>query len=389
MELRKAAGEKEGLWHDFSTGQGGNIFHLVQQQKGLSFREVVDYCAWFLGISGREVSAGTQQRIGVPQAIAADTKEKAARLASVADLYQKSQKIKGTVAETYLRKERGIRGALPADLRFLLKDATFTYNDEQKTLAHDCFSAFGRNANGDLCSVQLTKLNEDGTRACNKEGGKLNKIQYGVSKGSFVILQSDRSSNRVFIAEGVETALSIKEAGVQGTIVASMGIHNIKNYEGPEHKVTICADNDGVHARTNQVILHAQKHFETQGKSLHIVKPREEGQDFNEVLKEGGKKAVQAYINEPALRLAELQQTPDLQEKTDRILRFSEQLTEKFQHLRETPFDADLKRDLLSQAKALRRDPDLLDGLRIINPDAVKQMEILIQEQPRNTGIER
>ena len=70
-------------------------------------------------------------------------------------------------------------------------------------------------------------------------------------------------------------------------------------------------------------------------------------------------------------------------------MRFSEQLTEKFQHLRETPFDADLKRDLLSQAKALRRDPDLLDGLRIINPDAVKQMEILIQEQPRNTGIER
>src|SRR5690606_19595809 len=27
------AGSKEGLWHDFSTGEGGNIFHLIQREK--------------------------------------------------------------------------------------------------------------------------------------------------------------------------------------------------------------------------------------------------------------------------------------------------------------------------------------------------------------------
>jgi hypothetical protein len=61
-----------------------------------------------------------------------------------------------------------------------------------------------------------------------------------------------------------------------------------------------------------------------------------------------------------------------LQGKSDRILRFSEQLTEKFQNLKAQPFDA-----------------DLLDDLRILNPEVAKEMEKLIQEQQRNKGIER
>ncbi|MGL6187488.1 MAG: hypothetical protein ACRC12_00360 [Holosporales bacterium] len=73
--------------------------------------------------------------------------------------------------------------------------------------------------------------------------------------------------------------------------------------------------------------------------------------------------------SESALRLAELQQSPELQEKSDHILCLSEEMTIKLQHLRETPFDADLKSDLLAQVKALRRDPPLLDGMRIINPE--------------------
>jgi hypothetical protein len=44
---------------------------------------------------------------------------------------------------------------------------------------------------------------------------------------------------------------------------------------------------------------------------------------------------------------------------------------------------------LLAQAKALRHDPDLLDSLRILNPEVAKEMEKLIQEQQRNKGIER
>ena len=43
------AGDKEGLWHDFSTGLGGSILQLIQQEKGLFFREALNYGAWFWG----------------------------------------------------------------------------------------------------------------------------------------------------------------------------------------------------------------------------------------------------------------------------------------------------------------------------------------------------
>ena len=160
--------------------------------------------------------------------------------------------------------------------------------------------------------VQLIKLKGDGTRACDPQGEKLPKLQYGVAKGAFVWLQNDQESRRVFLAEGVETALSIKETGVRGAVVASLGIHNLKNYQGQGAQLILCADNDGPHARTNAVITHTQKTFEAAGQKVTVIRPTPEGDDFNDVLKEGGVKAVQAYVTEPALRLPQLHQTPEL-----------------------------------------------------------------------------
>ncbi|HQS84660.1 MAG TPA: MobA/MobL family protein [Alphaproteobacteria bacterium] len=380
------SGEKEGLWYDFSEGMGGNILQLVQQQKGLSFREAVDYCAWFLSVSAQEV---TKKNIPIQHHIQENEQDKAKRLSSVTEIYQKSQPILGTISEIYLRKERGIQCELSQDLRCLPKGTTFTYNEQQKTLIHDCFIAFGRNASGELSSVQLTKLNNDGTRAFNKDGEKLNKIQYGIAKGSFVMLQGNPQSSQVFIEEGVETALSIKETGVRGTIVASLGIHNIKNYEGPEHKVIICADNDGFQARTHEVIRQTQQHLDMQGKSTISIRPYEESQDFNDVLKEKGPEAVQKYICNAALQAAELFKDQNLQNKCEDIMRFSVQLEEKLSKFKQNPLEENLKRELISYAKTLHGDSDLLKGLRIINSGIAKQMDELFKEGHRLKGFER
>ncbi|OZA41408.1 MAG: hypothetical protein B7X84_08015 [Alphaproteobacteria bacterium 17-39-52] len=380
------SGGKEGLWYDFSEGMGGNIFQLVQQQKGLSFREAVDYCAWFLGVRAQEV---TKKTIPIQLHTQENEQDKTKRLSSVTEIYQKSQPILGTTVEIYLRQARGIQCELSQDLRYLPKGTAFTYNSELKTTIHDCFAAFGRNASGELSSVQLTKLNNEGTRACNKHGEKLNKIQYGIAKGSFVTLQGGPQNNQVFIAEGVETALSIKEAGVKGTIVASLGIHNIKNYEGPEHKVIICADNDGLKSRTHEVIRHTQQHLDMQGKSTTSIRPDKEGQDFNDVLKENGSQGVQKYICNAALRTAELFKDQSLQNKYEGIMRFSTQLEEKLYEFKQSPLEENLKRDLLSYAKTLHKDPDLLKGLRIINSGIAKQMDELFKEGQRLKGFER
>ena len=302
------SGPKEGKWDDFESGEKGNIFELVRREKNVDFRHAVSYVADALNLKvpshGRTISQKQREeqeqkraQLKEKQALE-EAKDIASRLNGVSELQMKSKSIEGTVAETYLRDVRGIQGQLAPDLRFLPRGTAFMYGGERKTLQQDCFAAFGRDQGSRLRSVQLTKLTEDGRRTLNSESEKLNKIQYGVSGGSFVTLQEGKDTGRVFIAEGLETALSIKEAHVTGTIVASLGIHNISNYQGPEKEIILCTDNDEhkPHSKTHTVIEKTQEHFTAQGHSVTVIKPSHPGDDFNDVLKKQGIQGVEAYV---------------------------------------------------------------------------------------------
>ena len=302
------SGPKEGKWDDFESGEKGNIFELVRREKNVDFKHAVSYVADALNLKvpshgitisqkQREEQEQKRSQLKEKQALE-EAKDIASRLNGVSELQMKSKPIEGTVAETYLRDVRGIQGQLAPDLRFLPRGTAFMYGGERKTLQQDCFAAFGRDQGSRLRSVQLTKLTEDGRRALNLEGEKLNKIQYGVSGESFVTLQEGKDTGRVFIAEGLETALSIKEAHVTGTIVASLGIHNISNYQGPEKEIILCTDNDEhkPHSKTHTVIEKTQEHFTAQGHSVTAIKPSHPGDDFNDVLKKQGIQGVEAYV---------------------------------------------------------------------------------------------
>jgi phage/plasmid primase-like uncharacterized protein len=97
----------------------------------------------------------------------------------------------------------------------ITKLCRISYKSETKTLKHDSLASFARDVEGTLQSVQLTKLNENSARA-TLQGNKLPKIHYGHPKGTFVTIQFEPQSSRVFLAEGLETALSIKMAGREG-----------------------------------------------------------------------------------------------------------------------------------------------------------------------------
>lgn len=316
------AGLKAGQWKDFESGQGGDIISLVQREKNLNLKETVTYLADVLNVRSHKEpslykpSSHIQPQLK-PQDSLAQIKENAMRLNAVSELNLKSKPIEGTLAQSYLQQERHIKGPLPPDLRYIPKGTTFMYQGERRTLQHNSLAVFGRNQEGRLSSVQLTKLDHQGKRALNIDGTKLNKIHYGIAKGSFVLLQEDKSNNApnpVFIAEGVETALSIRQAGVKGTIVASMGIHNITNYQGSQKghpsnesslngspfkgNIIICADNDDhkPNSQTYKTIESTKNHFESQGKSVSIIKPNSPGDDFNDVLKKQGISGVQEYV---------------------------------------------------------------------------------------------
>lgn len=46
------AGEKKGLWHDFSTGEGGDLIELWRLKRDLSISETIKECKQYLGIGG-------------------------------------------------------------------------------------------------------------------------------------------------------------------------------------------------------------------------------------------------------------------------------------------------------------------------------------------------
>ncbi|KJV55101.1 toprim domain protein [Orientia chuto str. Dubai] len=98
------------------------------------------------------------------------------------------------------------------------------------------------------------------------------------------------------ITEGVETALSLKQAGVNGKIIAGVGVHNFKNYEPiAGEKIIIAADNDGQNSITLNTVNKAVKSLENKGANVIKIMPPQEG-DFNDLLRSQGAESIRNIV---------------------------------------------------------------------------------------------
>ncbi len=110
-------GNKRGLWHDFQTGEGGNLLHLIAMQSGLNirldFRKVLTQAMAILNISEEQVTRINGVVKTHPPKHSTDfdkplTEEQKHSLTYARRLAHESQPILGTLAERYLREHRGI-----------------------------------------------------------------------------------------------------------------------------------------------------------------------------------------------------------------------------------------------------------------------------------------
>ncbi len=108
------------------------------------------------------------------------------------------------------------------------------------------------------------------------------------------------------IAEGLETALSVKQALSEHSqeadetkkvrILCSLGISNIKNYRPREgEKIIIAADNDGPDSITGKTVINAKVLLEEKGAFVEVVKPDRKG-GFNDLLKAGESKLINSLF---------------------------------------------------------------------------------------------
>ena len=272
-----------GLWKDFVNDTGGSIFTLIQRETGGSFKEALSYASRYLGFgeSLKPLSIKKVEKEIEPKEIDLKTRER------VEAVYSKSRSVESTTGEVYLRDHRGIKGSIPDDIRF-----GNLYNKEAQKEVPSLI-AFMRDSDGKLSAYQTIYLDEKSGR---KASLFLAKKTHGGLSGSFVEIQKEKGP--VYIAEGLETALSLKEAGLEGTILASLGIYNMKNYTGSSKDIVLCADNDGINASTNKVVEKTEALLKEKGYKVDVVRPSKEGQDFNDVLVEHGKEAVQRIFRD-------------------------------------------------------------------------------------------
>ncbi len=132
--------------------------------------------------------------------------------------------------------------------------------------------SIARDKGGDIKASQVIYLDKEGKRRKDIEVSKRTK---GVLKGSYVELTKNKEAKEVYIAEGIETALSIASVEREARVICSLGVVNMRNIElnnisgivNKNKNIIICADNDGENAGSISSIEEGIKKFKDQGVS--------------------------------------------------------------------------------------------------------------------------
>lgn len=190
-------------------------------------------------------------------------------------LWEASQPIAGTLAETYLRN-RGIVCDLPADLRFLPRA-----KHRQSGKHFPCMLAAIRRF-GKIIAVHRTFLAHDGLGKAPVDKPKQSLGKY---PGGAVRLA--RATESLAISEGIETGVSIMQA-CKIPIWVAVSSGNIPKLILPNlplaQHITIAADYDSPGITTAE---DAARHWKAEGREVSIALPPKPGTDFNDLLREG------------------------------------------------------------------------------------------------------
>src|SRR5262249_29824706 len=147
--------------------------------------------------------------------------------------------------------------SLPKDIRF----HPGIYSKINAAI-HPALLAIARNRDNQVQAVQAIYLNEI---TANKAEVKVVKQTWGVLAGSSVDLSRDKHKEAlkkpspIYLAEGIETALSILQSLEQGQVKATLGKSNFAHSLIPKQTdhVVLCLDNDGANVKSDALINKA------------------------------------------------------------------------------------------------------------------------------------
>ena len=162
---------------------------------------------------------------------------------------------------------------------------------------HPAMLVIARDAEGNIKAVQATYLDPLTHGKVDKSEVAIQKQTFGVMKGAAVTIRGNKHAPTL-IAEGIETALSLKQALPDATVKVTLSKANFKNID-PETltaKTIFCLDCDGQDLKKDKVIHDATKRLLEANKQVAFMVPATHQQqkiDYNDVLKTSGVKSIQ------------------------------------------------------------------------------------------------
>ncbi|WP_230849021.1 conjugative transfer relaxase/helicase TraI [Legionella saoudiensis] len=272
-------GDKRGVWYNHETLEKGNLLHLIQKTLNLDFKQSLSYAAKLTGDDLKEQLKERGNRQYEPKEIKKSEPNKTQDYAL--QLARESKPINGTLAEKYLTEIRGIHHVSGDNLRYHPGVFTKKTEAEQHKPALLYLSRDKGNKVTAVEAVYLDKLT--GNKASL---GIKSKRSYGDKNGSGVILNKGEKDSVTYLAEGGETALSVRDAVPNERVITTLGKGNFKTIHMDllTDKVVLCLDNDGKPIGKDKVIIEAIERLKNHGKSVKIVIPQRE-KDFNDISK--------------------------------------------------------------------------------------------------------
>ncbi|CAM4429968.1 MAG: hypothetical protein LEGION0398_MBIBDBAK_01334 [Legionellaceae bacterium] len=119
-------------------------------------------------------------------------------------------------------------------------------------------------------------------------------------KGAIVTIQEGKSKDSpTLIAEGIETALSLKMANKDAYIKTTLGVSNHLNIPQSQISKTavFCLDNDGAKSMSEITAFKGMQRLKDAGITVFYNQPDKIKTDYNDVLKQKGIDAIHAKIN--------------------------------------------------------------------------------------------
>lgn len=289
-------GDHRGKWHNFESGESGNLFSLIKNELRMSdFKEVLIYAA---NLVGNKIEVQPQQKVKKQETKVIKSNQWGDKL--VARIFREAVPLNGTLGEKYLKEHRNLLDIRTVSVKF--HPSVYSHTEEEdgkaKYVHFPALVSFALDKNGNATGMQAIYLDNDGNK---KAGLTVSKKSFAHIGGSHIVINEGKGDDKVsFIAEGVETAMSIREVAPSHNVIATLSKGNFKNVDPTRlaQIVFLCLDNDGINTLIEgKVVKAAIEKLHEANKQVFIAMPRKEGTDFNDSLKQGGKGAVREDLS--------------------------------------------------------------------------------------------